>query len=268
MPADLPPGTRIVLTRQPVQAGRLEQDLREAGCTVGFLPLTDFELPADFTELRGALERLNAGDYAWLLLTSPNSARALARVGWDGTLPSGTQVAVTGPGTARVLAQVGCLVTPWMPDGDQSAAGIAAEFPAGPGGQGGQVLLPQSQLASDEVPTGLRSLGWSVDRVEAYRTVPYPADAERRLLSGTDPLLAGDEDVVGLEDVEGAVVVLTSPSAVREVTRQAQRSLHGVRWVAIGQPTRQAAEQAGLQLLGTARTPDARGILDVLRGVR
>uniref|UniRef100_UPI0023F8BCA8 uroporphyrinogen-III synthase n=1 Tax=Micrococcus terreus TaxID=574650 RepID=UPI0023F8BCA8 len=72
MPADLPPGTRIVLTRQPVQAGRLEQDLRDAGCTVRFLPLTDFELPADLTQLRRALERLGAGEYAWLLLTSPN----------------------------------------------------------------------------------------------------------------------------------------------------------------------------------------------------
>lgn len=265
MPADLVPGTRIVLTRQPVQAGRLEEELRAAGCTVGFLPLTDFERPADLTQLRGALERLDSGEYAWLLLTSPNSARALARAGWDGTLPGGTQVAVTGPGTARVLAQVGCHLAPWMPDGDQSAAGIVAEFP---GGTGGQVLLPQSQLASDEVPTGLTSKGWAVDRVEAYRTVPYPADPELRLLGTAEDGPAGDQDVVGLEDVEGAVVVLTSPSAAREVTRQAPGSLHGVHWVAIGQPTRQAAEHVGIQLLGTARTPDARGILDVLRGSR
>lgn len=118
------------------------------------------------------------------------------------------------------------------------------------------------------MPTGLTSKGWAVDRVEAYRTVPYPADPELRLLGTAEDGPAGDQDVVGLEDVEGAVVVLTSPSAVRAVTRQAQGSLHGVHWVAIGQPTRQAAEHVGIQLLGTARTPDARGILDVLRGSR
>lgn len=253
----------VVLTRQPVQAGRLELDLRAAGHPVRFLPLTDFEIPSDRSGLQACLERLGAGEYAWLLLTSPNSARALARAGWDGSLPDGTRVAVTGPGTARVLEQVGCRVAPWMPDGDQSAAGIVAEFPAG---LGGRILLPQSQLASDEVPSGLGAAGWSVERVEAYRTVPYPADPELRLLAGTGETSAGDQDVVGLEDLEGGVVVLTSPSAVREVDQHAGGSLEGVHWVAIGQPTRRAAEQAGLPLLGTARTPDARGILDVLRG--
>jgi uroporphyrinogen-III synthase len=269
---------RVVMTRQPAQAGDVEAGLRAAGWTVQFLPLTDFELPADLTDLRSAVEGLHAGEYAWLVLTSPNTVRSLVMAGWDGSLPAATQVAVTGPGTARVLAEAGFPASPWMPDGDASAAGIIAGFPAGPGGAtsaAARVLLPQSALATEEVAGALRSRGWDVQRVEAYRTVPYPAASERRLLA-----LAGRRDeadgagdaVVSLRDLSGAVVVLTSPSALRELSRQLAGGREGagvtpdVRFVAIGQPTRRAAEKDGIDLVGTAASPDAAGLLDVLDG--
>ena len=309
------------MTRQPAQAGDVEAGLRAAGWTVQFLPLTDFELPADLAGLRSAVDRLRAGGYAWLIITSPNTVRSLTRAGWDGSVPEGTQVAVTGPGTARVLAEAGCPVAPWMPDGDASAAGIIAGFPAGPGfpdepaespgvaasvagaavsveGAPARVFLPQSALATDEVAEALRSRGWDVERVEAYRTVPYPAASDRRLLvdgpdcgegpvhgpvaaEGSGPGAGGQdrpfratdtEAVVTLRDLAGAVVVLTSPSAVRELARQRnpQRDgTHGAgaRFVAIGHPTRRAAEKAGIELIGTAVSPDAAGLLDVLDGM-
>ncbi|MCY1157737.1 MAG: uroporphyrinogen-III synthase, partial [Citricoccus sp.] len=267
---------RVVMTRQPAQAGDVETGLREAGWAVQFLPLTDFELPADLTDLHAAVDRLRAGGYAWLVATSPNTVRSLARAGWDGSLPAATRVAVTGPGTARVLAGAGCTATAWMPDGDASAAGIIAGFPAGPGGApalgaGGhrdaagttgaaaRVFLPQSALATDDVAEALRSRGWDVQRVEAYRTVPYPAAPERRLLARTGTARATDGPggaVVGIQDLPGAVIVLTSPSAVRELSRQLPgRGPAGARFVAIGRPTRRAAEKAGIELIGTAASP-------------
>ena len=263
---------RVVLTRQPAQAGDVEAGLRAAGYAVRFLPLTDFELPADLEPLRAAVRRLRAGEYAWLMATSPNTVRALARAGWDGSLPADVRVAVTGPGTARVLAAAGCPVPPWMPEGDASAAGIAAAFPAVATGAGGvpgrpgrtRVLLPQSALATDEVAAALAGRGWAVDRVEAYRTVPYPAAPGRRLLPD-DP--GTDGTVLTLRELEGAVVVLTSPSAVRELTRRwavEGAEVPGARFVAIGQPTRRAAQRAGLGLAGTAPSPDAAGLLAVL----
>ncbi|MDI3331947.1 MAG: uroporphyrinogen-III synthase [Micrococcus sp.] len=270
------------MTRQPDQAGDVEAGLREAGWTVRFLPLTDFELPADLTELRSAVDRLRSGGYAWLVVTSPNTVRSLVRAGWDGILPAATRVAVTGPGTARVLAGAGCPATPWMPDGDASAAGIIAGFPAGPGGAGepagttgARVLLPQSALATDEVAAALRSRGWDVERMEAYRTVPYPAATDRRLLAAGPAAADGTGGaMVGLRDVGSAVVVLTSPSAVRELARQRGAAVGdsgagepaGTRFVAIGQPTRRAAEKAGIELIGTAASPDAAGLLAVLDG--
>lgn len=263
---------RVVLTRQPAQAGDVEAGLRAAGYAVRFLPLTDFELPRDPEPLRAAVRRLRTGEYAWLVATSPNTVRALARTGWDGSLPADVRVAVTGPGTARVLAGAGCSLRPWMPEGEASAAGIAAAFPAAAAGDGSapgrpgrtRLLLPQSTLATDEVAEALADRGWAVDRVEAYRTVSYPAAPGRRLLP-EDP--GADGTVLTLRELEGAVVVLTSPSAVRELTRRRASEgadVPGARFVAIGQPTRRAAQRAGLALAGTAPSPDAAGLLAVL----
>jgi uroporphyrinogen-III synthase len=105
-----------------------------------------------------------------------------------------------------------------------------------------------------------------VTRVEAYRTVSYPAAPDRRLL----PPQPGAEAVVTTQGLAGAVVVLTSPSAARELGRQVPGAGRtrpgGTRFVAIGEPTRRAAQSAGIDLIGTAASPDAPGLLAVLDG--
>lgn len=286
----------VVMTRQPAQAGAVETGLAVAGHPIAYLPLTDFELPADPAALREAVARLSgpsthdAGPPAsarpapgggrqradapgWLVLTSPNTVRALVLSGWDGRVGPGTRIAVTGPGTARVLAQAGCPETPWMPGGDASAAGIVDQFPtpgSGPAAESRRVLLPQSSLAPSEVADGIAQRGWDVERVEAYRTVPFPAEPGRRLLTGdgaADGAAAGEPApaVVTLEDLAGADVVLTSPSAVAELVRRRGTSRpEGGRFIAIGQPTARAARAAGLELAGMAPSPDAAGLLAVL----
>lgn len=311
----------VVMTRQPEQSGAVEAGLTAAGHRVAYLPLTDFELPADRGPLRAAVARLapnpavnttpnpshdagppagaqlplaggpaGADAPAWLVLTSPNTVRALARCGWDGRVGPGTRIAVTGPGTARVLAEASCPEIPWMPVDDASAGGIVAQFPVpdtvpdtgpetiGLGTVGRRVLLPQSSLATSEVADGIERRGWDVERVEAYRTVPYPAAPGRRLLVGTDdhgryggaPGTSGgagepDTTVVTVEDLVGADVVLTSPSAVSElVRRQGTGVPAGTRFIAIGRPTQAAAEGLGLDLAGTAASPDAAGLRAVL----
>ncbi|MWD30926.1 uroporphyrinogen-III synthase, partial [Aquicoccus sp. SCR17] len=128
--------------RQPAQAGDLEAGLAGAEAAgerlrVGFLPLTDFALPDDDGPLRALLmDWARAGGDAagpacsgsprWLVLTSPNTVRALSAVGWDGHVPVGARIAVTGPGTARVLAEAGCGASPWLPPEDHSAEGLIA----------------------------------------------------------------------------------------------------------------------------------------------
>ncbi|NUL46320.1 uroporphyrinogen-III synthase [Cellulosimicrobium funkei] len=263
----------VILTRQPGQAGAVEAGLAEAGHRIAFLPLTDFELPEDLAGLRSIVRQvapagLGVGPVpAWLVLTSPNTVRALVRAGWDGRLAAGLRVAVTGPGTARVLAGAGCTETPWMPEGEASAAGILAQFPPPEGTPSRVVLLPQSALATDEVAGGLTERGWEVHHVQAYRTVPYPAAPERQLLAGlTGGDAASGAAVATVDDVPGADVVLTSPSAVRELVRRRGAAVpDGTRFIALGEPTARAAAEASLDLAATARSPDACGVLAALR---
>ena len=243
---------RIILTRQPAQAGQIEAGLEQLGHTIGYLPLTDFQLPTDTAALRRLIGDLHAGAYHRVLLTSPNTIRALARLGWQPAVTqTHTVIAVTGPGTARVLHDHGAHNTPWMPVGDASAAGILAQFPPGPG----RLALPQGAAAGPAMTQGLRQHGWDVTHHIAYHTVDYPADPARALLPPQPGALTTAE--LTADDV----VVLTAPSAAR---RWATHRVPVAATIAIGQPTRGAARAHHIDLTATATSPDATGIARVL----
>lgn len=243
---------RIILTRQPAQAGHIETGLERFGYDIGFFPLTDFQLPADLNALDDLVAGLHEGRWQWMLITSPNTIRALATRGWQpARTEAHTTIAVTGPGTARVLADHGGKHTPWMPTDDASAAGILEQFPPGPG----SLALPQGAAAGDAMTNGLSERGWDVSHVIAYHTVDYPAEPDRALLPAQDNVLT--PDALRLEDV----VVLTAPSAAR---RWARLGVPVAGLIAIGQPTRRAAIEHSLDLAATATSPDAEGIAEVL----
>lgn len=243
---------RIILTRQPAQAGHIEAGLERLGYRIGFLPLTDFQLPHDPHQLDDMVAGLHAGSWDQLLLTSPNTIRALAARGWDPvTTEKHTVIAVTGPGTARVLQAFGASHTPWMPNNDASAAGILTQFPSGPG----SIALPQSAAAGEAMRAGLTDLGWNVTHTIAYHTVDYPAQPELALM----PIQSG---ILGADDLNADdIVVLTAPTAARRWS-QTQVVVRAV--IAIGQPTRHEAHVNGIALADTAASPDARGVADVL----
>lgn len=272
----------LLLTRRPAQAGDLEAALA-AACVggepleVGFLPLTDAALPEDDGPLRAMVAEW-AGDGrpgpapGWIVLTSPNAVRALRAVGWDGHVPSGVRVAITGPGTARVLREAGCTAEPFLPPQDRSAAGLVTGLTAlEPGG--GVAWLPQSDLARPELAEGLRAAGWRVERAVAYETVPYPADARRRLLDdaldasapeGTDARVLAPG---ALTDIPRATaVLLTSSSAAQAFVDAGLAPLAGERvtLLAIGRPTRDTALGLGLPLAAACPTPDGAGVLAAL----
>lgn len=246
---------RIILTRQPAQAGQIEAGLERLGYRIGFLPLTDFQLPDDLTALDDLVEGLHTGRWQRVLFTSPNTIRALIARGWKpANTEAHTTIAVTGPGTARVLYQHGATHTPWMPDGDASAAGILHYFPPGPG----RLALPQGAAAGDAMRAGLTQRGWDVTHVVAYHTVSYPAAPDRALLPAQD-------DVLTAQDVRpDDVIVLTAPSAAH---RWAKVGVPVAAIIAIGQPTKRAAEQHQIALAATATSPDAAGLAEVLSTV-
>lgn len=243
---------RIILTRQPAQAGRIETGLQQLGHSIGFLPLTDFQLPENTRPLDELVTGLHEGNWDRLLLTSPNAIRALVARSWKPTLTERhTTIAVTGPGTARVLHEYGAVHTPWMPVDDASAAGILEQFPPGPG----TLALPQGAAAGDAMRVGLAQHGWDVSHVIAYSTVDYPARADLALMPAQSGILETTD--LTLDDV----VVLTAPSAARRWA-SIGAAVHAV--IAIGQPTRQTAAETGIALAATAASPDAAGIAAVV----
>lgn len=170
-------GRRVVVTRAPEQASRLTDALVSRGAEVIPLPTIAVVDAADGGRaLRRATERV--AEHEWVVLTSPNGAQrfldALAEVG-DARMLAGVRLAVIGPGTAAVLRSAG-LRADLIPE-RYVAEGLLEVFPAtGPEGTG-SVLIPQAAEARPVLADGLREMGWSVDVVAAYRTVPASVDA-------------------------------------------------------------------------------------------
>ncbi len=149
----------MVVTRARAQASNLVEKLRALGAET-------IELPT--IEIVGEpLGDLSAGGPT----TGWSSRRSTP---WSGVFAGlrdarafgAAQVAAVGPGTAGALAARG-VVADLVPPSAVAEALVEA-FPAG----AGRVLLPQAAAARPVLAEGLRAKGWTVDVVEAYRTVP------------------------------------------------------------------------------------------------
>jgi uroporphyrinogen-III synthase len=157
----------VVVTRAAEQAGPFVSQLQALGATVLEVPLIRITDPADGgAALQAAVDRMYT--YDWVVLTSPNAAaRFLSAVEDVSKVP---ELAVVGPGTATVVFEYGFSVSLLA---DRSVGeGLVDAFPVG----NGRVLIPRSAIARDVVPDGLRSKGWTVDTVDAYRTEPTQGD--------------------------------------------------------------------------------------------
>lgn len=265
MASDRAPEPVIVL-RQPTRAVRIAEALGAAGLTALALPLTDTELPADVGAVTTELAELGRGAYSWLLVTSGNAVQALLMIAESAGTPlaplirtGGARVAAVGSTTAGLLRDAGIAVD--LVPRHASSSGLLREF--GPGT--GAVLLPQADLAPDGLADGLSALGWSVRRVEAYRTVAYPADPERRVPGvvehGTPPPLIGPGELARLAGggVQPAIV-FTAPSTVREFREKLGDGPLVFFAVAIGTTTAAALRTQGWEPGATAADPTPQGI--------
>jgi uroporphyrinogen III methyltransferase/synthase len=205
-------GRRVVVTRSRAQASALVNDLRELGADVIEAPTIEVTDPADGgTALRTALGEV--GSYDWLVVASPNAVRRTFAEVPDARAVAGTKVAVVGTGTAAALAEqriVADLVPPSF-----VAESLLEVFPAAPAG-GGRVLIARAEVAREVLPEGLRSKGWEVDVVDAYRTVPVAIDAATRTsIAGADAVTFTSSstvtnlcDAVGVDGLPSVVVTI------------------------------------------------------------
>jgi uroporphyrinogen III methyltransferase/synthase len=169
-------GKRVVVTRTREQASELAHRLRRGGAAPIEVPTIAVIEPDDGGEALRAAAR-DLGAYDWVALTSPNGAKRLVAELRDARAFATAKIATIGPGTARVLRDHN-LVADLVPD-RYVAEGLLEAFPDPPA-EGGRVLLPRAADARDVLPDGLRSAGWRVDVVSAYRTVPAEIDDDAR----------------------------------------------------------------------------------------
>ncbi len=173
-------GKTVVVTRPAHQAPALTERLSALGAGVVEVPAVQLRPPADggraLTEAAGRLS-----GYAWVAFTSANAVEALFRLVPDTRALAGAKVAAVGTATADALRSYR-VVADLVP-ADHTARGLAAAFPPAPSDPTAprRALLPQAGGARPELRQGLASLGWEVEVVEAYRTVPAPLSP--RLLS-------------------------------------------------------------------------------------
>ena len=243
-------GRRILLTRaKPDDA--IARALQAAGAQVDTLALT-VSTPLDSAQLDAARARLADGEYAWVVFSSWRAARAVVS-GLPRARSLGTRIAAVGEATARWIsdhAGVSADLT-----GAGSAAALLECFPAAASGAR-PVLIPRSAAAPDTLPDGLRSLGWSVEAVDAYTTTP--ADA-----ADIDADIAGN---FRAGRYDGAV--LTASSQARALPPLLGLPPPSTRVVTIGAPTAATARRQGIAVAAQASspTPDAivRALIDAL----
>lgn len=240
------PGWRVLVPRGGDWGARVAALLAAEGADPVVVPLIAFVPPEDVGALDAAVGRLAAGEYDWLAVTSGTTVTALAErvpavLGAGARLTdllAGTAVAAVGPGTARVLGEHG-VAADLQPSGERSGAGLVAEMgplaasaddaPARP-----RVLVPHSDLAEPTVVDGLRTAGWAVDEVVAYRTVPGPRP--------------GDDVVAAWRSGGIGAVLLSSASTVRNLVDLLGAPPSSVVVCCIGSRTEAAARRLGLRV--------------------
>ena len=227
-------GRRVVVTRAADQTGELVSLLAAEGATAVVVPLIEIVAqPVD----AGILAALNPTDFDWLLVTSPNGARAYL----DAHTTAPAKVAAVGTTTAAVLTAGGLGMT--LVPTEQSALGVLAEFPAGRG----RVLLVQAVDAEPILAVGLQETGWQVTAVRPYRSVTAnpPEGQQAAALSADAVLFASGSAARAWVAVFGR----TSPPIV----------------VAIGPRTAAAVEHAGLKVSLVAADHSLPGLVAALR---
>ncbi|MGA2521177.1 MAG: uroporphyrinogen-III C-methyltransferase [Acidimicrobiales bacterium] len=242
--------TTVVVTRASPQGAPLVAALVGAGASVVELPvIAVVDAPDGGEALRR--EAARPGAYDWVLFTSANAVERFMAALPDARLLAGVGVAAVGAATAAVL-RAHHVVADLVPD-DETAEGLVAALGrlGAEGDRRRTALFPRADDARAVLAAGLRSAGWDVTEVVAYRTVAAGAS------QGADAAAlrrAGAADVV----------TFTSPSTVAHfVELVGERGVPPV-VACIGPVTADAARRAGLVVDVTADEHSVAGLVAAL----
>jgi uroporphyrinogen III methyltransferase / synthase len=248
-------GWRVLVPRTKDQAAPMVARLRTYGAHSEEVPTISVEPPRSPLQMDKAIRGLVEGRYEWVAFTSVNAVRAVREkfeeYGLDARAFSGLKVAAVGEVTAHSLQAWG-IEPDLVPDGEQSAAGLAGEFP--PYDEVldpiNRVFLPRADIATETLAEGLRQAGWEVEDVTAYRTVratPPPAPIREAIKTG-----------------KFDAVVFTSSSTVRNLVGIAGKPHSSTVIAAIGPATARTCEEHGLRVDVIAAKPSVVDLADAL----
>ncbi|WP_232679667.1 uroporphyrinogen-III synthase [Nocardioides sp. R-C-SC26] len=248
-------GWRVLVPRTKDQAASLSVGLRGFGAVPEEVPTISVEPPRNPQQMDKAVRGLVEGRYEWIAFTSVNAVKAVREkfeeYGLDARAFSGLKIAAVGEKTAAAIADWG-LRADLMPSGEQSAAGLLADWPEYDEVLDpiNRVFLPRADIATETLVAGLIELGWECDDVTAYRTVraaPPPAPVR-------DAIKSGKFDAV----------VFTSSSTVRNLVGIAGKPHPSTVIAVIGPATAKTAEEHGLRVDVMASAPDVDVLVDAL----
>ena len=311
--------SRETLAGLRVALPRLKSDdaiaaaLKTVGAQVDTFALTQ-TVPIESAQLEQVRERLAAGYYAWVVLSSWRAAHAVLpqlnalalaseaatresstqsfdRVSQPDSVQGTTRLAVVGQSTADWV-NTHCALKPALV-GAGSAAKLLEVFPTPPAAPAtpqqptattpttpaatpaaqtnalatptattaavstattpttpATICLPQSQLAAPTLAQGLSQLGWQVDAVATYTTVPLPqlpTHLKTQWQAG-----AWDAVVVTAGSSAQALLQLLGPPPEKTAV------------VSIGKSTTARCRELGLRVDATAATPRAEHITQAI----
>ncbi len=245
----------VVIPRTKDDFDDLIDQLARYGASSEVVVTLSIEPPRTEQAMEKAIRGLVDGRYLWIVFTSPHSVEAIvermAEYGLDSRALSGVLIAAVGGGTAQALAKHG-LVADLVPIGDDTAEGLAVEFPAHDTliDPLDRVLVPSADVSVASLLEGLGRLGWEAEEVTAYRTVraaPPPPEVRERIKDGMFD-----------------AVVFTSSTAVRNMIGIAGKPHAATLVAAIGPATAAACEMHGLRVDVVAEIPTYESVADGL----
>jgi uroporphyrinogen III methyltransferase/synthase len=217
-------GRTVVVTRAREQASSLVARLRAEGADAVEVPVIRVAEPLDGGAARRAAARaVRDGTYDWVVFTSANGVERLFADVRDTRDFGGVHVAAIGPGTARALGEVG-IVADLVPE-RFVAESLLEAFPDPPEPES-RVLLARASVARDVLPEGLRARGWTVDVVDAYRTVVAPiSDRQRAAVERADAVtFTSSSTVERFLDAVGPALVPPVVACIGPVTAETARA--------------------------------------------
>ncbi|NIA17235.1 MAG: uroporphyrinogen-III C-methyltransferase, partial [Planctomycetes bacterium] len=176
----------------------------------------------DYTKVDSVFK--NIGDFDWIVFTSINAAKYLFErlyaIGRDARALSNTTIAAIGKTTANRLKEFG--ITADMVPKNESSAGLLEKF-AKLDMENKKVLLPQSEIASKELPDGLLNMQAVIKKTPVYKTIDI------------------DPGLIDFDYIDQ--ILFTSGSTVRAFIKHFGQVPENIKSYCLGQPTLNEAKK-------------------------